>query len=188
MTSSSPHAGLSRDEILAGLAKLDQRLDQAGATGELCLFGGTVMVLAFNARLSTRDVDAIFKPTSLIRQFATEIALELNWPSDWLNDGVKGFQSAQAETTQADLPQFSHLRIYRPTTEYLLAMKCMASRALHAESAGDKSDILTLVKKLNLTTIEQVLAIVTRFFPPDRIPAKTQFMVQEVISELREAG
>jgi hypothetical protein len=143
-----------------------------------------VMVLVFNARLSTRDVDAIFEPTSIIRQISLEIAQELGWPSDWLNDGVKGFQSAQAETTTVGVPQFDHLRVYRPTTEYLLAMKCMASRALSAESAGDQHDIRILVQNLKLTTSDQVMDVVTRFFPPERIPAKTQFMIHEVIAGL----
>jgi hypothetical protein len=37
---------------------MSDKLAQIGTTGELCLFGGTVMVLAFAARPSTRDVDA----------------------------------------------------------------------------------------------------------------------------------
>jgi hypothetical protein len=181
----NPHsASLNRAEILEGLKRLDARLAAAGVTGELCLFGGTVMVLAFNARLSTRDVDAIFQPAALIREFAGQIAQELNWPQDWLNDGVKGFQSDKAETTSEDVPQFPHLRIYRATTEYLLAMKCMAARALSPESGGDQQDILTLVRHLKITSVEEALESVAKFFPPDRIPAKTQFMVHEVIAQL----
>jgi hypothetical protein len=144
------------------------------------------MVLAFNARLSTRDVAAIFQPAALIRQLAGEIAAELNWPSDWLNDGVKGFQSAKAETTSADVPQFPHLRIYRPTAHYLLAMKCMAARALSAESGGDRGDSALLIRHLGLRSVDEVLEIVARFFPPERIPAKTQFMIHEVVAGLHD--
>jgi hypothetical protein len=183
----NPHpSGLSRNDILAGLTKLSERLADAGVHGEICLFGGTVMVLAFNARLSTRDVDAIFQPATLIRSLAAEIAVELGWPSDWLNDGVKGFQSTNAQVTSADLPQFPHLRIFRPTSEYLLAMKCMAARALDSETSGDARDIKTLIQHLGLTSTDSVLDIVTRFFPPERIPAKTQFMIHEVIASLRK--
>jgi hypothetical protein len=182
----SQPTALSRDDILAGLTKLDERLENAGVTGEICLFGGTVMVLAFNARLSTRDVDAIFEPAALIRELSARIAEELGWPSDWLNDGVKGFQSAKAEVTSADLPQFPHLRIFRPTSEYLLAMKCMAARALSLESAGDGRDIATLIRHLGLTSSNEVLDLVARFFPPERIPAKTQFMIHEIIAQLQK--
>ena len=97
---------------------------------------------------------------------------------------MKGFQSEKAETTREGVPQLSHLRIYRPTTEYLLAMKCMAARALSAETGGDERDIRILVEKLNFSSVEQVLAVVTRFFPPERVPAKTQFMIHEVMEKL----
>src|ERR1700761_8156251 len=113
MANPGESTSLNRDQILQGLAELNLRLGSSGTTGELCLFGGTVMVLAFNARLSTRDVDAIFQPASLIREMAAAVAEELGWPPEWLNDGVKGFQSSRAETTSADMPQLSHLRVYR---------------------------------------------------------------------------
>jgi hypothetical protein len=186
MEDSPSAAGLNREQILAGLSRLNDLLAEASVTGELCLFGGTAMILAFNARISTRDVDAIFHPPELIRKLAGQIADELNLPVDWLNDGVKGFQSARASVTRLDVPQFPNLRIYRPTAEYLLAMKCMAARALDAVSRGDKNDIKILALHLNLDSSEGIIAIVERFFPPERIPAKTQFMIHEVVAELRK--
>ena len=61
---------LTRETILRALHNLSDELGKRGVTGELCLFGGTVMVLAFTARLTTKDVDALFQPTQLIREFA----------------------------------------------------------------------------------------------------------------------
>jgi hypothetical protein len=48
---------LTREELLNALRTLSDKLGARGVTGELCLFGGTVMVLAFSARLATKDVD-----------------------------------------------------------------------------------------------------------------------------------
>src|SRR5271170_2365734 len=138
MPDESRRPGLSRDEIIAALARLNDLLTEANVIGEICLFGGTAMVLVFNARLSTRDVDAIFQPAGLIREMAAKVAEERGLPTDWLNDGVKGFQSANPEVTQDSVPQFPHLRIFRPSATYLLAMKCMAARAADPETAGDK--------------------------------------------------
>ncbi len=140
------------------------------------------MVLVFNARLSTRDVDAIFMPATLIRELAAKVAEEQGLSVDWLNDGVKGFQSNNPEVTREAVPQFSHLRVYRPSAEYLLAMKCMASRTSGTETSGDKADIITLINHLGLKTVEEVMENLTRFFPPERILPKTQFMIHEVIS------
>jgi len=142
------------------------------------------MVLVFNARLSTRDVDAIFMPAALIRDLAAKVAEERGLAPDWLNDGVKGFQASNPEITQDSVPQFSHLRVYRPSAKYLLAMKCMASRTSGPETAGDRNDIMVLVKHLGFKTADEIIKNLTRFFPPERIPAKTQFMIHEVISDL----
>ena len=81
---------LNRDAIIRALDRLSHELEKQGVVGEVCLFGGTVMVLAFTARLATKDVDALFQPAALIRQLAHNISEELRLPPDWLNDGVKG--------------------------------------------------------------------------------------------------
>lgn len=118
---------LTKDEIVAGLGRLAELLRERHTEGEICLFGGAVMVLAFQARPSTKDVDAIFQPAPLVRTLARQVAVERDLPEDWLNDG-KGFVSARHEAGTEDLPQFDGLRVTAPTPEYLLAMKCMASR------------------------------------------------------------
>jgi hypothetical protein len=106
-----PTALLTRERILAALGALSDELGKRGVTGEICLFGGTVMVLAFTARLSTKDVDAIFSPPELIRDLAQQIGEQQQLPANWLNDAVKGYVSDRHETAAANLPQFPHLRL-----------------------------------------------------------------------------
>ena len=97
--SQSSDSALTRESVLRALESLSDELGKQGVVGEICMFGGAVMVLAFTARLSTKDVDALFQPTPLIRNLASRIAEEQHLPTDWLNDGVKGFVSARHETT-----------------------------------------------------------------------------------------
>jgi hypothetical protein len=59
-------AGQSKEAILKAFQDLSDALAKQGLKGELCLFGGTVMVLAYAARVSTKDVDAIFHPAQKI--------------------------------------------------------------------------------------------------------------------------
>ncbi len=175
---------LTRDEILGALAELDRRLEVQGIVGEICLFGGALMVLAFNARLSTKDVDALFQPSAEVRKAAGEVARERGWPVAWLNDGVKGFISTRHETTAGQLPQFANLRLTMPTPEYLLAMKCVAARiGLVAGEADDTADIRFLIRHLGLADAQSVLNLVADFFPPDRVPAKTRFLVESLFEE-----
>lgn len=177
-------SALTRQEILAALEALSDKLSQEGVMGEICLFGGTVMVLAFSARLSTKDVDALFRPTKTIRQLVERIADEQQLPSSWLNDGVKGFLSVRHETTEGNLPQFPHLRLTMPVPEYLLAMKCMAARI--GGTTGEQSDvpdITFLIRHLGLKSAREVLDIVAQYYPANQVPVKTQYLIEGLFDE-----
>jgi hypothetical protein len=177
-------SALTREAILRALRSLSEELGKQNVTGELCLFGGTVMVLAFTARLSTKDVDALFQPTPLIREIASRIAEEQHLPGDWLNDGVKGFLSARHDVTTGNLPQFPHLRLTMPVPEYLLAMKCMAARiGSTTGEASDIPDILFLIRHLRLKSSRAVLDLVAQYYPSARIPVKTQYLVEGLFEE-----
>src|SRR5688572_26347380 len=152
---------LTREQILAALQALSDELGKQGVTGELCLFGGTVMVLAFTARLTTKDVDALFQPTQTIRELARRIAIEQHLPANWLHDGVKGFVSGRHETTAGSLPQFPHLRLTMPVPEYLLAMKCMSARiGGTGDEPSDVADIRFLIGHLALKSSRAVSDLV----------------------------
>jgi hypothetical protein len=177
-------SGLTRETILRALGSLSEELGKQNVTGELCLFGGTVMVLAFTARLSTKDVDALFQPAQSIRELARRIAAEEQLPDDWLNDGVKGFISTRHETMTGNLPQFPHLRLTMPVPEYLLAMKCMAARLGGTTGeTSDVPDIVFLIRHLQLTSASAVLEIVAQYYPANRIPVKTQYLVEGLFEE-----
>lgn len=53
---------MTKDEIKNYLIQLDAKLKSIDVKGEICLYGGVVMCLVYNARPSTKDVDAIFEP------------------------------------------------------------------------------------------------------------------------------
>lgn len=179
-------SALTREQILRALEALSAELDEAGVSGEVCLFGGAVMVLAFAARVATKDVDALFLPAPLIRELARRVGESQHLPADWLNDGVKGFLSSRHDITAGNLPQFPQLRLTMPVPEYLLAMKCMAARLGGAEGeASDVPDILFLIRHLALKSPAAVLEIVGRYYPAGRIPVKTQYLVEGLFEEGR---
>jgi hypothetical protein len=177
-------SALTQEQILAALEALSDELGRQNVTGEICLFGGTVMVLAFTARITTKDVDAIFHPAQIIRELARRIAEARHLPTGWLNDGVKGYVSTRHETVPGNLPQFPHLRLTMPVPEYLLAMKCMATRIGGTTGEpSDVADILFLVRRLKLKSAQEVLDVVGQYYPANRIPVKTQYLVEGLFEE-----
>jgi hypothetical protein len=177
-------SNLSRETILDAFQKMSDELARNGTTGELCLFGGAVMVLAFAARPSTKDVDAIFQPAQIIRRVSGNIGKEKGLSENWLNDAVKGFVSARHETIAGNLPQFPNLRLTMPTPEYLLAMKCMASRISAVETdPDDVKDIIFLVRHLHLKNADEVMELVAAYYPSNHIPIKSQYLVEGLFAE-----
>jgi hypothetical protein len=86
---------LSRAMILEALEALARELEATGATRqEIVIAGGAALVLMYNAREATRDVDVCSVGSagfSALREAAHRVAVSLDLPEDWLNDGAKGY-------------------------------------------------------------------------------------------------
>ncbi len=168
---------LTRSEILRLLDLLNAELAAEGVQGELYLVGGAVMCLALDARHATRDLDGYFRPTRAIRQAAGRVAARAGVPDDWLNDAVKGFLSPRGDfDPYLDL---DHLKVFVARPAYLLAMKCAAMRL--GEEFRDLEDVRYLLRHLNVTRVDEALAIVTRYFEAERLPAKTRLALEELL-------
>jgi hypothetical protein len=171
-------ARLTEVDIRRLLQLLDEELAASGTLGEIYLVGGAVMCLALDARDSTRDLDAFFKPTRIIREAAARVATRADVPADWLNDAVKGLLGGRGEwQSYLDLP---HLKVFTATPPYLLAMKCAAMRL--GEEFHDIDDVRYLLKYLNIETTEQALAVVTRYFDESQLVPKTRLALEELLS------
>jgi hypothetical protein len=79
---------MQRNEIVELLTELGGRLAARGIEGEMYVVGGAAVALAFDARRSTRDIDAVFEPKTEIYTAAAEMAEERGLPEGWLNDAV----------------------------------------------------------------------------------------------------
>jgi hypothetical protein len=129
------------------LCLLNEQLQKNGVTGEICIFDGAAMILAFGSRESTRDIDALVMAPASVRTAVAQVAEMNGLPPNWLNDGVKGFASGQTMEV-IEILKFSHLRVVAPSAEYILAMKCLAARVGLDEH--DKEDTKFLVKHIGL--------------------------------------
>lgn len=171
---------LSKDNILELFELLNEELKIQGELGEIGIVGGAVMCLVYNVRDATRDVDAIFEPASIIRKIAAKLGEAKRVGSDWLNDAVKGFM--QAGFLKQEVINLSNLRVWAPEARYMLAMKCISARW----DTNDRDDVIFLIKHLKLKSAKQVFKIIESYYAKNKIPAKTQFFIEEVFEGARK--
>jgi antitoxin component of RelBE/YafQ-DinJ toxin-antitoxin module len=171
----------SKEELVTWLAHLNEELQQMGVTGELCVVGGAAMVIGYGSRASTRDIDALLISPASVRAAIQRVAERDHLPPSWLNDGAKGFASGKAIEAK-ELLKMSHLRVVAPPPEYILAMKCISARVGIDEH--DKEDAKYLIQHLGLRSSDAVREIVAKYYDARRIPAKTQYFIQEICDEL----
>ena len=174
-------APLTQSDIRRLFDSLNDELGRSDTKGELFLVGGAVMCLAYSARPSTQDVDAIFRPARKVREAAARVAAREGLSPDWLNDGVKGFVSAQGDF--ARFLELDHLRVMVAQPAYMLAMKCLAMR-IGAEF-HDEDDVRYLLRHLDVRSYAAAVAIVEKYYPLERFPQKTLYALGELLPKAK---
>lgn len=166
---------MDRQEILALLRELAERLHARGVEGEMYVVGGAAVALAFDERRSTRDVDAVFEPKQTIYDVAGEMATELDLPAGWLNDAVKGFLAGDDPRSIAVL-EVPGLRVSTASPQMLLALKVLAHRV-----GEDEDDLRLLAARLGLRSAHEVLVVAEDVYG-DRLDAAARFFVEELFA------
>jgi len=170
---------LTKADISRLFKRLDQELAATETKGELYLMGGAVMCLVFEARESTKDLDAFFKPVRVMRKAAERMAVDLGLDEDWLNDAVKGFLSTKADFD--DYLELPNLKVLTASPEYLLAMKCLAMRL--GEEFHDEQDVRFLLRYLNISRYEAAIELIARYYPIEQVPQKALYALEEILGD-----
>lgn len=165
-------ATLSRTEIESALWRLGELATQEQEQIQLVVVGGAVMLLVYQARLTTRDVDAVIlspRATANVRKWVKQVANEQDLPEEWLNDGAKGYLMG----ISAGPIIFSGpgIEVRAPSIAQLLAMKLSAWR--------DETDIDDARRLLQELTGEQDKIwneVVPYLVPGREIKAKYAFL------------
>ena len=167
-------ATFTEQEIREGLRRLGELAQAKGIQIRLTAVGGAVMVLAFGARQSTRDVDVVIlspREARIVRDLAAQVADEFGWATDWLNDGAKGYLRGLSE----GLVLFSApgIEVHAPSLEQLLAMKLSAWR-----DEIDISDARRILQEIAAQHGRQEIwaAIEPYLIPGDELTAQYAFL------------
>ena len=164
---------MTAEEITKYLTELNDELRHMDIKGEVSLYGGAVMCLAFKARPATKDVDAIFEPIKEIRNAAHRIADRYELNIDWLNLAVKMFVVEHKRQVLLDL---SHLKIFVPEGDYMLAMKILSLRP----DTSDVDDVKFLIDRLGISSAKEAVDIVANYYPQKEIKPETIFRLEEL--------
>jgi hypothetical protein len=163
-----------------------------GKTVEISIYGGSDLMLTFDWRIATRDVDAVFEADKqAVRRLAKLVADRMDLDPDWINDGVKGFLSASDHSAAAKRLYRTYLseaqpglRVLLASPEYLFAMKCRAMRIGSIDGNADVEDIAAPAGELGIKTVSEAFEAVAAFYPIDRIEPKTRFGLEEIFARM----
>ena len=167
---------MTAEEIRLYLSELNEELRLMDIKGEVSLYGGAVMCLVYEARPATKDVDAVFRPTSEMRVAIAQVADRNDLDEDWLNDGVKGYIVKHPQRIYIDL---SNLKIFVPEPDYLLAMKALSARP----ETVDQDDVRTLIQLLGIKNADEVFSILEKYYPRQQIKPATQYFIRELLGQ-----
>ena len=171
-------ATLSRSEIESALQRLGELAQQNGEQVQLVIVGGAVMLLAYQARLSTRDVDAVIQSprvTANVRMWVKQVADEQNLPDDWLNDGAKGYLVGISKGPI--LLSAPGIEVMMPSVAQLLAMKLSAWR-----DETDIDDARRLLQEMNGGQ-DEIWNEIERYLMPGR-ELKAKYAFQDLWESL----
>jgi predicted nucleotidyltransferase len=143
---------LSKANIISALTRLGEFAASDGQHLRLVIVGGAVMTLAYDARDSTKDIDALFltpPEANQTRKWASLVAAELNLAEDWLNDGAKGFLNGVTRGNQ--LINSKGIEVWQVAPEQMLAMKLSAWR-----DDTDINDVKRLLQEFKQSTLEEI--------------------------------
>ena len=170
---------LNRDEMESALAELADRLYARNVKAKIYLVGGAVMVLAFDARFSTGDIDGAMYPTDEVLAVAAEIGERRGLGAEWLNNSAQQFIPVFKDPEWQPILKSGNVEIVAADERSMLAMKLRAGRG-----SRDRPDISFLVKRCGVTSVAEALDLYEEYFPEDPLPARTIPLLDEAIEAL----
>lgn len=175
----TPQTALGRDDLLDLLDKFAAEAERRGVRIEMFVVGGGAMALAYNARRSTGDLDAVFEPKQIAYEIAERVAAEegrFDLPPDWLNDGVKAFLPGD-DPNAVVFYERAGLAVRVASPQYLFVLKAMAARE------SDEDDLRVLFPLCEFTSSDEALDLIETAYPRQVIKPNVQYLVEQLAAE-----
>jgi hypothetical protein len=183
-----PEKKLSKSDMLSIFEKMGELCKQQDLTLEIAVYGGSAIMLEFDYRSATFDID--FVPVSggadKVKTLANAASKALNFPEHILRDDVSLFVSDTAEyALQGDFPKGAgNLRVFTATPEYIFAMKMLAMRS--SMETQDLRDIWELADACDIKSAEEADTMLAKFYPKSVLPLRNKMIIEDVFQAKNE--
>jgi hypothetical protein len=184
---------LDRETIEKAFRFMGQYLLDRKALGEIAIYGGSAILLQFDWRKASRDIDARVTSDSshgLIMAAAADAASHLGLPRSWLSENVTMYArrgEGEADRVLVGLypsPERFGLRVTAAKPAYLLAMKLSALERTTNDNR-DYDDAIRLSIECGVSTADGLREIYRQFFPDETIPPRAEMRLGELVEDIR---
>lgn len=155
------------DIYLKELAKEFRKITNKNLKVEIIIVGGGSIMLNYDFRMSSVDVDAFNTSEQAIKEAAKCVAEKYNLSYNWLNNDFKKTKSYSPKLRQYSTHYRTYsnvLEIRTAAREYLIAMKMVSAR----KYKNDLSDILGILyshyQKDDAITFEQINSAILNLY------------------------
>lgn len=174
--------------MLAIFEEMGKVCREEGAYYEIAIYGGSALMLSFDYRQATFDID--FVPVSgaadKIVEIANRAAAVLGLPQNLLRDDVSIFVSDAARyEVYGEFPKGEgNLRIFTATPEYIFSMKLLAMR--RTVETHDMRDIWELIDACRIDDVEAATNLLEKFYPNRSLPSRNRLLLEDVFEAKRQ--
>lgn len=184
---------LDRETIERAFRLMGQYLLDRKALGEIAIYGGSAILLQFDWRKASRDVDARVtseRSHGLVIDAAASAATQLGLPRSWLSENVAMYaRRGEREADRISLgvypsPERFGLRVTAAKPSYILAMKL---KALERATIDDRDyeDAVNLSIECGVSGADELREVFRQFFPDEDLPPRAALRLEELTADIR---
>jgi hypothetical protein len=179
---------LDRSKIEEAFRIMGQYLLDRKTLGEIAVYGGSAILLQFDWRMTSHDVDARVLSQGnhgLVSDAAAEAAKRLRLPRSWLNESVTMYVKRGEDSGDRTFlgvypsPERVGLRVVAAKPIYILAMKIAAIERVTLDDR-DFRDAVNLALECGIRTSAGLRNVFAHFFGEEAIPTRATLRLEDL--------
>jgi hypothetical protein len=177
-----PYSNLSPRQINKALTRLAEIAAAEGVALEIALCHGRVITVAYRLDPDPLGHGKTVEPPSRATALLHQVTKEQRLPGDWMEEDVRFYLALMAARNQPHLHQHGpHLVLSVSEPAHLFAMKLHAFQIVNLTTKADHHDLVFLMEKMGLASIEAVEHAYARFFPEHRLSPEARGVVSGLL-------